>query len=91
MGLLPGVVALPAWCIFRPKNHYEVGWVALLLEVVWIAWCAARVVATGRQLSPFVNVLWGVVIFLVLVALNVVIYWGLLLASCAVLTGGYRI
>ena len=63
----------------------------VVLAVVWIAWCATRVVATGRQLSPFVNVLWGVVIFLVLVALNVVIFWGLLLASCAMLTGGFRV
>ena len=63
----------------------------MLLAVVWIAWCAARVVATVRQSSPFVNVLWGVVIFLALVGMNVVIYFGLLLAGCAMLMGGFRI
>ena len=63
----------------------------MLLAVVWIAWCAGRVAGAFREMPSSEKFMWGVVIFVVFVALNVVIFYGLLLASCAVLTGGFRI
>ena len=68
----------------RGREKYEdFSAAVVIVGVIWMGYCAAKVVATRQQWSPWGRVMMGVCTFIALVTLNLVVSLAMLLAGGA--------